>query len=152
MDDRHASHRAVNDKGGRDDLPDETCGARPHVIGRPRHQVHPKLYHVRPRLCCGVTVAMMYLLASTHTHHITHHTAPHWCPHVIVRHPHPSCSRQRSLLALSVRRTVAPIFKVQPPSAARARGSGADDKPTWQLFTPAWHIQLWSDNFPLLKF
>ena len=33
-----------------------------------------------------------------------------------------------------------------PPSAARARGSGADRNPTWQLFTPAWHVPLWSDR------
>ena len=32
------------------------------------------------------------------------------------------------------------------PSAARARGSGADHKPTWQLFAPAWHTPLWSDR------
>ena len=31
-------------------------------------------------------------------------------------------------------------------SAARARGSGADHNPTWQLFTPAWHARLWSDR------
>ena len=34
-----------------------------------------------------------------------------------------------------------------PPSAARARGSGAADNPTWQLFTPAWHVPLWSNDF-----
>ncbi len=33
-----------------------------------------------------------------------------------------------------------------PPSAARARGSGAANNPTWQLFTPAWHVPLWSDR------
>ena len=33
-----------------------------------------------------------------------------------------------------------------PPSAARARGSCADRNPSWQLFTPAWHVPLWSDG------
>ena len=37
-------------------------------------------------------------------------------------------------------------ISVGPPSAARARGSGADRNPTWQLFTPAWHVPLWSDR------
>ena len=36
-----------------------------------------------------------------------------------------------------------------PPSAARARGSG-EDTPTWQLFTPAWHVPLWSASIVLL--
>ena len=31
-------------------------------------------------------------------------------------------------------------------SAAGARGSGADYEPTWQMFTPAWHVPLLGDK------
>ena len=35
--------------------------------------------------------------------------------------------------------------------SARARGSGAANNPTWQPFTPAWHVPLWSNNFLAIR-
>ena len=59
------------------------------------------------------------------------------------------CSGRTFLSAGMCFRTCALLAQISAgaPSAARARGSGADNKPTWQLFTPAWHVPLWSNGF-----
>ena len=59
-----------------------------------------------------------------------------------------SCNRtcnQRCMLAMP-RHGWSSGHAWRPPYAARARGSGADHNPTWQLFTPAWHAPFWSDR------
>ena len=102
-------------------------------------------------------------------HTIPYHTILHR-PHILCRGSKPpggsvmSFSEHSGALAWGVwqysGRTSSHVYALMicwhkqvrgPPSVARARGSGADHNPTWQLFSPAWHVPLWSNDFLAIR-
>ena len=48
--------------------------------------------------------------------------------------------------------TIIIINKKGPAGAGRPCRSEIYNKPTWQLFAPAWHVPLWSDDFSPFRF
>ena len=103
----------------------------------------PSPPHIRP--VCSVSPLDPYQCLRLCLCMSLHSGAPAWgCG--CTQGAHPCLRTHVSALVICWRKQV-----WGPPSAARARGRGAANNPTWQLFTPAWHVPLWSNDFLAIR-